>query len=373
VTGIRHIEDGATSRVEADVDGFRVWFESDEARLRPSVEALGSAFLVPTLLLRRRLELEGRADPKWSENLEQLIRTFRAWWKTPLESPSTQGPGLPAATNGSRRGTALCFSAGVDSFHALLGHRESVASIVTVQGYDMPVTDQPRMQALEATLREVSAQFGVRSIVIRTNLREHPLIRATPWERTHGGALAAIGHLLGDEIGRLLIASSIPYRSRREWWGSHWRIDPLWSSSRVTVANVGAEQRRIEKLRTIAGEPIVRRHLRVCWENRDPSGNCSRCGKCLLAMMILADCGALTDFPVFREADRLAERVNALPSLQSMRLTLTDLASSESLPPDLSAAARSLLARTRRARSFPVRAGRQVLGMVRSWTGGRKP
>lgn len=371
VTGIRRTQGPRPSRVEAEVDGTTVWFESGDVVLRPSSEAFGSAFLAPTLLLGRPLSLDAAADGVWLENVARLVRIFQKWWRTPAWPPrasaNAAAPGPPVTR------TALCFSAGVDSFHALLRPTEPIDTIVTVQGYDMSASDEPRMAALHETLRAVSAECGVRSIVVRTNLREHPLIRATPWERTHGGALAAIGHLLGDEFGRLLIASSIPYRSRREWWGSHWKTDALWSSASVAVANVGGERRRIEKLHGLAGEPIVQRHLRVCWENRDPSGNCSRCGKCLLAMLILADCGQLEHFPVFRERELLAQRVNALSSLKGMRLTLSDLTSSNRLPPELASAVRGLQQRTLHALSLPVRARRYVLGQVRSWTRGGRP
>ena len=364
----RTVRDGV-QRISAVVDGMPVWFESGDTPLRASAEAFGSAFLIPVLHRRATLRLDAPASAEWHANLSTLVGTFHRWWGVPRRSPQVAAA-LPSAAERPAARTALCFSAGVDSFHALLHSGQSIHALVTAQGFDIPLDDEVRMRGLRASLEEVAAARGVRPIVIRTNLREHPLVRETAWERAHGGALAALAHLIDPEYGRLLIASSIPLHSRREWWGSHWKTDHLWSSSRVAVANVGGERRRIEKLRAIADEPLVQRHLRVCWENRAPTGNCSHCGKCLVAMLILAECGALGRFPVFEGADELAERLDALPTLRNVTTTTKDLLASRRLPPELLRAFQAVTRRTRRAQRPDVRARRYLLRTVAAWSRG---
>ena len=95
-------------------------------------------------------------------------------------------------------------------------------------------------------------------------------------------------------------------------WGSHWKLDPLWSSSRLEVVYFGADHRRAEKVVAIAREPLARQYLRVCWEHRDARANCSKCEKCIRTRLVLASVGALDDFPVFDGMASLARDLDAL-------------------------------------------------------------
>ncbi len=87
---------------------------------------------------------------------------------------------------------------------------------MTMHGFDIDLADEPRMSALAASLGEISTRLGIRSILIRTNVRTHPLMRSVRWERSHGGVLAAIGHLLDGCTDTLLILASI---ERDRWVG----------------------------------------------------------------------------------------------------------------------------------------------------------
>jgi hypothetical protein len=160
-------------------------------------------------------------------------------------------------------------------------------------------------------MREAARRCGAEAVVIRTNLRVHPLTGPAPWESGHGGPLAAVGHLLSDEAGRLSVSASFP-----SWypytWGSHPTTDPLWSSGRLRVVHEGAQYSRLDKVRAIASHPLPQSSLRVCWENFSPTGNCSRCDKCLCTMALLEVCGALESFSVFAGGTALLDGLNAL-------------------------------------------------------------
>ena len=343
--GIRGISSDTTERthrVSAEVDGAPVWFESADCSLAPSVEALGSAFLIPALERGARLELPAPVSGVWLTNLAGLVPILNEWWRYPEILPA-----VPAVASGGaspRAGTALCFSGGVDSFHSLLrgGHR--VDLLVLVQGFDIGLDDEARLAAFEPSFRAIARACGARAVVVRTNLRQHPLFGCAPWERTHGGALAAVGHLLADHAGRLIISSSYTYEEQLPW-GSHWRTDPLWSSDRLSIVHLGASLWRDEKLEAIAEEELVRRHLRVCWENRSPEGNCSRCDKCVLTMLMLHVSGRLEAFSVFDHPASIAERLDAVPRTGWFRhyARLLD----RGLEPDVDRAVRRLLRRSR--------------------------
>jgi hypothetical protein len=196
----------------------------------------------------------------------------------------------------------------------------------------------------------VAEERRVRPVRIRTNLREHPLLGGLDWERAHGGALAALGHLSSTSIGRLVIASSIPAGEATPW-GSHWRTDALWSSSRVTIVPWGHAWRRDQKVRDICREPLVQRHLRVCWENRSPSGNCSRCVKCLRTALLLLDEGVLDRYGDFASAGSLPAFLDATPTARRRWRAFDELLRKQSLPPEVHRALGRLDRRTGRSRT----------------------
>jgi hypothetical protein len=335
-------------RVASDVDGAGIWLASRDIRLRGNGESMASALLIPAVAAGTPFEVEAPVCPTWYANLPEVFERLRAWWGyTPVWPVCHTGPRISPPDG--RRLTALCFSGGVDSFFSLLRGPRPPDVLVAVHGFDIPLADQVRMDAFARSLRGVAEAVGARAAVVRTNLREHPRFARTSWERTHGGALAAVGHALSAEVGTLLISASYAYHDSHPW-GTHFELDHLWGSSSLTIEHVGATHMRTEKLREIAGEAVVRDHLRVCWENLAPDLNCSRCEKCVRTQLVLQTCGQLERYSVFRHDLPLADRVDRIetlriPSLAIVYGKLLELG----LPRDTDRAVRRLLRRTRAA------------------------
>ncbi len=334
-----------TSRITADVDGVDMWFESADLDLDPVAEAYGSALLIPALHRQARLEFDDPVDPVWLANIPPIEALLHEWWGLAPRTPrATTRP--PAATrDGGAR--ALFFSGGVDCFYTLLRSGEHVDRLILIHGFDYPRDDRPRLEATGRMLRDAAAARSVCGATIHTNAREHPLFDGVDWERAHGGVLAAVGHLIGGGTGDVLISSSVN-RVTPVPWGSHWRLDPLWSSSRRHLVHVGQELRKEDKIRAIANEPLAHRLLRVCWENRSASGNCSRCYKCIYARLVLAEVGALDQFEVFDGLDTLAADVDALPRGKHEMRTFKTLMDSPRLRADVRRALGALIERTLR-------------------------
>src|SRR5690348_16864723 len=171
------------SRIEADVDGTRVWFESPDVALAPAPEAFASAFLLPGLAARARLRSEAPLDPVWLAGSRELVKIFREWWRYPrlepegaagapaaLVPPAGDRPAGAGAAAADPRLRGLFFSGGVDSFHGLLCCGEPVDLLVFVHGFDVPLADTPRLEAAFASVRAVAAATGVRAALVRTNL-----------------------------------------------------------------------------------------------------------------------------------------------------------------------------------------------------------
>ena len=335
--------DGRLSKASADVDGEPLWFESGDVQLRATPEAFGCAVLPAAAAHRADLEIDAPVDARWNANVQALRDVWRQWWR--YRAARVHSRGQESSDTTRANGTALCFSAGVDSFYSLLHAPFAFDYLVFAHGYDIKVDDAARAAMAERSLREVAAAVGAKAVVIRTNLREHPAFHMTSWGRTHGGALAAIGHLLSGVVGTLMISSSNPYCHDRPW-GSHWKTDSLWSSSRLQIEHFGAELWRTEKLLAISGAELVRTHLRVCWENRSPEANCSCCEKCLRTMLVLTSTGELKDFPVFDGTVDLVERINDLRGVGPDLMLLYEDLIRRNAAPEIKAALRALLARS---------------------------
>jgi hypothetical protein len=299
--------------------------------------------LIPAIARGEPLIVEDSLGTTWLSNVSKLFPIFREWWDYPELPP--QPASVKFSDVARLESIALCFSGGVDSFHTLLRSGYRINYLVFALGFDIPLNDRVRFDAFEPSLREVASAIGATPVVIRTNLREHASFTPVSWERTHGGGLAAIGHLLSDNVGRLLISSSFPYSDPKPW-GSSWLTDHFWSSERLQVIHFGAELLRQQKLQAIASEPLVRRHLRVCWENNAPTGNCSRCDKCVRTRLTLADIGELANYPGFEGEESLAQHIDALPPIERLRKVHHELANSERLATETRLALQRLIARS---------------------------
>jgi hypothetical protein len=265
VDEIREEREAGRWRVAADVADLPIWFESADLELSAVTEAFGSALLIPTLHKAERMRLGGSVSREWTENIGRMLPILAEWWDYPQFAPRFSTDGTPDETKDAPpgEGAALCFTGGVDSFYSLLRGDVNARLLVFVHGYDMKLEDEARLAAFRPALEAAAAATGARPVVLRTNLRRHPIFDACTWERTHGGALAAAGHLLTGEIDRLLISATLVKDDKRPW-GSHSRIDHLWSSDRLRVEQCGGGGIwRHDKLRAIMDEPLVREHLRV--------------------------------------------------------------------------------------------------------------
>lgn len=298
------------SRVSARVDGADLWFESPDVALRPSVEGFVAALLLPSIELERPLSVAGHACPEFVANTRQIVeRVHQAWSRSPLIPSYSTAMG--AAPSGRVPRSALFFSGGVESFHALLASGRHVDDLVFVQGLDIPLADASRAARAEQMLREVSAATGTRAIVIRTNIRVHPTCQHLTRERTNAGALAAAGHVLADHVTTALMPASAPARSL----GAHAAGSvsrQLWSSTALRFEPVGAGSTWDRKLGVIAGDAMVARTLRVCRGHHGSADNCSRCERCLLTQLALLAEGRLQDFRTFEGGATLAQRLDLL-------------------------------------------------------------
>jgi hypothetical protein len=297
IQNIRLANENGVSRIAADVDGVPVWYESSDVEMQRRGEIFACAFLLPAMKRGSALRLEGISlSPLWLANAQRLMKTFSEWWGyTPIEISCDSA--CPAVETPSNQHTGLFFSGGVDSFYSLLSSEEQINDLVFVHGFDSALADQTRLEDARHHLSQIAAGTGRRLILLKTNLREHPLIRGMDWLKIFGGALASAAYTVPG-IRRMMISSSyavgflIPC-------GSHPETDPLWSNEQLVFVHYGVNTIRLNKLIAIADHPLVMRHLRVCWKNAGRPDNCCRCEKCMRTMLLLEARGKLTQFDAF--------------------------------------------------------------------------
>lgn len=349
-TGLRTSDSRGASRISATVGGHEIFFESDDIELTAAPEVFASALLPATVQHGSRLHIDQPLDRRWLRNVQGVIDVWTGWWGVaPRLGDHLRAPRwLVPRPRGRRAGeVGLCFSLGVDSFFSLVSAPRRFDTLILCEGFDIALGDRARMDAATAAVRAVADARGLDLVVLRTNLRQHRPVKGSGWGRTHGGALAALGHACRGRLGELVISSTY-HVSQDEPWGSHWDTDHGWSSALLEVSHYGERYTRHEKVAAILGDPLAKRHLRVCWENRASAGNCGECEKCcrtLLQIQVLG--GRLEDWP-FAGSGSLASRLDAVASVHPYQIpayaTMLPALRSE---PELTAAVEALIGRAR--------------------------
>lgn len=335
--------DGAW-RVRASVGGSNVFFEST-VPLEPSAEAYLGAFLFPAMARGQTLVTTAPVCPQWRLNIGRAAELGTEWW----------GLGHAEITDGGDKaasppveGWASFFTGGVDSFFTLLNAGEPLRDIVYVEGFDVSLDDTERLSQVAEANQAIAKGLGKRLITVRTNLRKSGVFGRLSWNLTHGAALAAVAHMLAGTRGTFLVPSSSP-----EWatypLGSHPQMDPAWSSAATHIVHHGATHDRQGKIAVIAGEPLVQRHLRVCWRNRKGRMNCGVCEKCVRTQLQLLAVGGLDAIEVFPPGP-LADRIAKVPGVPEDLIPLFYQSRMVDgiAEPDVQAAVKALLRRSPR-------------------------
>jgi hypothetical protein len=341
----RVASEGATTRISADVGGAEVYFESSDVALEGPPEVFASALLPAVTQRRWKLRMNEPLDLEWLAGAQEILDTWAGWWQTPAALEDVlEAKSRPRSEDPPAGRVGLCFSGGLDAFHTLLCSGREIDDLVLAHGFDIRIDDDRRFAAADGSLRAVAAEMGARPIVIRTNLRRRRPFKGAGWGRTHGGALAALGHACSGELGEIVISSAYTRASGNDW-GSTWDTDPCWSSSRLRVTHFGDAFTRDQKMRAVIHHPLVREHIRVCWENRAAVGNCGECEKCVRTMVHVTVLGEDVRRWPFAGTGTLEERLDRVPFVHPQQISSYEPMIEVCDDPALSAAMRRLIGR----------------------------
>ena len=269
--------------------GPEVFFESNVSLTRAANPLL--SMLLPIAMEQRTdLRLPESIDPVALKNVKLAQSVLSKWYPDLARVAIAAGTGGPSL-NESGNGLACFFSGGVDSFYSVLSIPQ-ITHLIFVSGFDIDVDDTALIDTALQPVRHAAEELGKTLVEVRTNLRRFSNDRSDWGTRYHGAALATVAHLLTRHIDRVVIPASFT-TAQLFPWGSHPDLDPLWSSSSLSVLHHGCDTSRTDKIAALTDSPIAMRYLRVCWENRNGSYNCGKCEKCLRTMVSLEAAGGL--------------------------------------------------------------------------------
>lgn len=337
-----------------------VWFRT-ATPVTPSADAALATALMPAMTTGGRLELTDPVSTRVLRTQAEFQAIQRAWSleptfaAAPLHEVEVLAPTRRSDPPGSEGRVAAFLSGGVDSWATVLSNPD-VTDLIFVKGMDLrsgSADHTTLVGQVEERLREGASTLGLPLHVVDTNLRElsDPVI---PWDYYYGCAAVAVAHFLSPLFERVLIAGNSDYEVQ-EKFGANWMVDQLWSSEQLEIVDSGGRLSRSERLRLIAGNPVVQQTLRVCWQNPGSAYNCGRCRKCLMTMVGLEALGVRRRFATFPD-DLDLEAVAATELGQPVHLTLWEdvLDSIRSAGrSDLEAAVATTVARGKRLLGLP--------------------
>jgi hypothetical protein len=282
----------------------RIRFESDGPPLRRSGDSLLCLGLIPAMEVDAPLCISPPPGPTLAKHAVEIIDLLARWYPGMSRGTwSATGNPLPEPKGG---GTALFFSGGVDSSYSLDHDRGRIDTLITLVGADVPATETDRASRLASSARAVARAEGMRHILITTDIRS-VFDGLIGWVEYHGAVLAAVAHMLGDEVRHVLIASSADGASYLRPWGTHPELDPLWGSNRVNLEH-HALAPRFSKIARILERPHLMVGLRVCDYD---DANCGACPDCVFMLNALAVLDGFGRAPTYNRADLVNGRVIA--------------------------------------------------------------
>lgn len=167
-------------RVSADVAGTTVWVESENVPMAAAPEGFASPFVLAALYRGATIRVAAPVSAVWLSHMEQLAYFFSRTWKLPFRMPITAEKTIQPAAVTTRGARALFFSGGADAFYTLMNYPDRLDCLLLVQGFDIPLDDDVRMQGCRKTLDTVAQAVGARWALLRSNLHAHPCLVGVP-------------------------------------------------------------------------------------------------------------------------------------------------------------------------------------------------
>lgn len=273
------------------------WFETSTTSPPVTADAFLAGALRPAMKVGGPLTVHAAVSDAFVAQTSAIQRVFEVWRVDPHQ------PDYPTFRRVEVRaehrvdpevgpGTGLFFSAGVDSFDALLHLADEVDTLVYIDDFERRF-DPALRAALYANVEEVAEAFGKTLVRVDSNALELfvPYVSlqrlgsfVTAHAVVHAPDLGVVHLPCNNDLGDLGA------------WGSHPMLDELYSAGGQRLVYGPLDVTRPAKVAAIAQSPVALAHLRVCWGHEF---NCGRCSKCVRTMLALLALGRLDDAVTF--------------------------------------------------------------------------
>lgn len=222
-------------------------------------------------------------------------------------------------------GVLVALSGGLDStftairhVHRLVGETYyPVAGLVLVQGFDIPLHQTERFEALRRRLTPLVESLKLPLLTASTNSMA---LGGRVWPHSSmplfGGTLVHFSEV----STHALVSSGTPYGTPRFASIAHGSyLDELCSNDFFRISTDGGGFTRAEKAEALLPYPEALQALKVCWQGADPASNCGACPKCIMTRLDFFAVG-LRHPPCFDQPLALHHIANLhLPSMSAGR------------------------------------------------------
>jgi hypothetical protein len=264
--------------------GDTVVWRASASTANPAMEpadAVVAAQLVPFMRRGMPMHLEQPVSPLLLSAMTKLQGILTRWHR-PSRRVEVVGVGSPPARTPAS-GVGCFFTASVAAWDCLLRHHDELTHLVWLDGFGHAVR-RGEAQAFERLAR---AQ-GKIPIVVRLESKKPDGVR---WELYHGSLLASAALYLSDELGKVYVPAAHDWNWLHPW-GSHPKLDGLWSTEAVSIVHDFTGRDWVERLTAVAGDVNAVAGLHVCSLRPLGSANCGRCEPCLRTQLGLELAGS---------------------------------------------------------------------------------
>jgi hypothetical protein len=273
-----------------------LWFKFDREFAESAVLEKADAFLVP-LLVRAMVEGEDirlhhpvSEDIYYNltENLIPLLNTTMPQMKRVKVIPSGFADLPPDGPAGV---VAQAFSCGIDSFYTYImntrpevpsSHRPSYAVFTDVGAHGLLGDEEAkaRYDWRLANVQKCAAEFGLKLIVVRTNMSQ---VLPEKYVDNHPLRNAGVALLLEKLFRTFYYSSGVPFarmtvQKAKDIGYYEPMVLPMLSTRHMQIVSYGPPLMRAQKTRVVSEFEPSYRYLNICTIT---GHNCSTCTKCL--------------------------------------------------------------------------------------------
>ena len=363
----------ATARVEwedADRPAATLSFQADgelAGRLEPAPEA----FVLPAALAaaragERRVRVEGSLCPVFADGLRSGLALLDSWYGGSRAELLVESDHSRTILRG-RAAPAVFLSGGVDSLYVLRKNRLDlprphplsfrVGLHVRAHSFVGGLVDEASRNLFaraRRSIERVAETEGLSLLFVESNARLLDPDRSLFGFEGQSAHLAAAAHLFPGTLASAAVSASFDVADTVPW-GTHPLLDPLYSSSGVSIRHEGHCLRRMDRISELARWPLGLGCMQVCGSTPiDPALlNCGECEKCLRTMCELLAAGALDRAGAFPVHEVSADAIRRLPIARADVLTFwRDLRGALGGRPDLIPAVEEWIGRLTRSEDW---------------------